>query len=206
MEKRPFLIAVSGSHCVGKTTLVSQLRDSFSENGFSVAVIEEIARRFRKEELGTFHAQKKMVEIFEEKLRNFLNSEVDVILADRCQFDYAIYTLYYALTRDWSEEEIREAEALIPFWMERSSIFDVLIYANNCEKLCIVDDGFRHTDWRMRKSVDLLAKSHLKGLRAKGMNIFVWDVSMASTQVFQKMLELSKKRWSDESLVKRRVC
>ncbi len=206
MEKRPFLIAVSGSHCVGKTTLVSQLKDFFSQHGFSIGILEEMARYFRRDELGTFSAQKRMVNLFEEKLGKLLSSDLDVVLADRCQFDYAVYTLYYTLTQNWRKEEIKEVEELIPLWIEKSKIFDVLIYANNCEKLCIVDDGFRQTDWRMRKSIDLLAKTQLRSLKTMGMNIFVWDISVPSSRVFEKLLELYRNRKYNKSLVERRVC
>jgi hypothetical protein len=55
-------IGVVGTHSTGKTTFVRRLKDFLDEKGFNVYIIEELARKSRKDSLKRFTIQKIIIE------------------------------------------------------------------------------------------------------------------------------------------------
>jgi nicotinamide riboside kinase len=192
VKKRYVVIGVIGTHCVGKTTLVERLTELL-KNEAKVHAIFEVVRKFPKESLGTLEAQRKIAEELEKELQSAMKEDYELIITDRTFLDVAIYTLYYACTRKWDKEECKAALKLAHECVEKMKVYDLLIYADNLEKLEIVDDGYRLTDWHSRVMVDVLFKSHLS-LWKLGTPIVFWSLDNDDSLLLEKIREILRKK------------
>ncbi len=189
MEKRPLVVGVVGSHCTGKTSLLSLLKETLEKKGIRVAVLEEVVRRVERGKLGTLEGQKRIFSELKRELERLTKKpgEHEVIITDRSFLDVVVYTLYYASTRGWSENECKNSLELIRKCMEeQAKFYDLLVYADNVGRLPIVDDGFRLTDEHSRLAVDTIFKSLLNLM---GERKVVWWELGKEEEVGRKILE-----------------
>ena len=153
-----YVIGILGTHSTGKTTLAKVLKQFLESRGYSVYMIAEPARKFKREDLGKYETQKAIIKTIINGIRENIN-KYDIIITDRTPLDSFAYTLYYMIDRDWdpdlADDILDEYINIMKFVNE---YYDVLIYANNRDKLPLVDDGFRWTDKRSRNFVDLFVK------------------------------------------------
>jgi len=159
--RKPLFVSFSGSHSVGKTTLLSEVAGMLRKEGFSVVCIEESARKVSRSLHGSFEGQKLMLELLKKDLLSARMKDVDFVLTDRAPIDMAYYSLFFAC-KGWNVEEIRKARDLVKNAFELTSKYiDVLFYIDGVDVVPVVDDGFRFVDQHSRYSVDLVAKSLL---------------------------------------------
>jgi len=160
-------IAVSGSHGIGKTTLVNEIAIAKR-----LPMINEVARDVAKMLNYTTTAQ-----ILNESHNNKLQFQSIVFseqigregnyagfVSDRSVFDPIAYGLYYGLSRyvmkNWQERAIKH-----------SSSYDVIIYCPIPEE-SIEDDGFRLVDKEGQQVVDHYISALLISAKCK-----VWWLS-----------------------------
>ena len=181
-----YVIGILGTHSTGKTTLAKVLKQFLESRGYSVYMIAEPARKFKREDLGKYETQKAIIKTIINGIRENIN-KYDIIITDRTPLDSFAYTLYYMIDRDWdpdlADDILDEYINIMEFVNE---YYDVLIYANNRNKLPLVDDGFRWTDKRSRNFVDVLVRILLTGYKR---HLIVWDIDMSQTGLLRFLME-----------------
>ncbi|HIQ49739.1 MAG TPA: hypothetical protein EYH56_00940 [Nanoarchaeota archaeon] len=105
------IVAFSGSHQVGKTTLVNELKKRFR-----LPVVNEVAEKIHKlyPEMGYFHKELLMVfEQIREENRVLKNNNTKIIIADRCVWDMLVYSAWLKEKGLITEEEYSIIEAIV---------------------------------------------------------------------------------------------
>ena len=171
-------IAVSGSHGIGKTTLVNKIATARQ-----LPMINEVVRDVAKmlnyattaQILTENHNSKLQFQsiVFNEQIGR--ESNYAGFVSDRSVFDPIAYGLYYGLSRyvmkNWQEQAIKH-----------SSSYDVIIYCPIPEE-SIEDDGFRLMDKEGEQAVDNYISALLSSAKCK-----VWWLSN------------DREKWSNEIL------
>jgi len=153
-------IGITGTHGVGKTTLVNEL-EKYTDH----QIIKEIARRYPRginenpvteinRQLDIFHAQ------MEEELNNNIG-----FVSDRTTIDNAAYMIYTLreYMNDLSLKDIVLVINNIYLAINNMSEYDVIFYIPiefPCE-----DDGFRDTDEQYRQEIDFIIDTLLMEFR-----------------------------------------
>jgi len=181
-----YVIGILGTHSTGKTTLAKVLKQFLEGRGYSVYMIAEPARKFKREDLGKYETQKAIIKTIINGIRENIN-KYDIIITDRTPLDSFAYTLYYMIDRDWDPDLVDDIlDEYINIMKFVNEYYDVLIYANNRDKLPLVDDGFRWTDKRSRNFVDVLVRILLTGYKR---HLIVWDIDMSQTGLLRFLME-----------------
>jgi len=157
--KRPLFVSFSGTHCVGKSTLLKEVANKLKRKGYSVIEVEEYARKVPREFHGTLKGQQLMFEILKKELIKASMEDADIVLIDRSPVDIIYYILFFACAKQWTVEEIKSSVKFLEDTSELISKFDLLFYIDGVDAINIADDGFRFTDEHSRHAVDLIAKS-----------------------------------------------
>lgn len=145
------LIAVTGTHGAGKTTLTYLLAAFYKSKGKNVKLIQEVARNcpFPMNENMTadtalwiyFEHSKKELEALKDH---------EIVIADRTFFDSFIYAKYFNIKIDHK----------ITQYSLGLYRYDEIFFVRPHGK--IVDDGFRSTDEIFQQSIDILFYNELK--------------------------------------------
>jgi thymidylate kinase/8-oxo-dGTP pyrophosphatase MutT (NUDIX family) len=119
---KPRYIVISGSTGVGKTTIIKRLNDKIKEKGYEVktstnSILDgyDHIKQFLREYKETGNQDKIMLfeysllNIYNKRREEILNSKEDFIIVDREICDGDIYKLCYG----WSEEKIRKEQVKI---------------------------------------------------------------------------------------------
>jgi len=158
-KRRSFVIAFTGSHCVGKTTLMNELAKLLKKDGMRVKTIPEVARMIPKEKLGTFEGQKEVSKLIRNCIEECINNGVDIVLVDRSPFDTIYYTIFYMIDKQWTLKELSSVYDLIyDSYLDTLELIDIHVFVMRSDTVKLVDDGFRLYDERSRTIVDIIAK------------------------------------------------
>ncbi|MFA7142929.1 MAG: AAA family ATPase [Candidatus Dojkabacteria bacterium] len=139
-------MAVCGTHCVGKTTIVNELKKMFPKFGY----VSEIVRNcpFEVNEKTTFKSQEWI-------LRHQIMSELeksldDITICDRSVFDQLAYVNYAYEGGTISQSEREVIRSMVTAWGDTYDfVFYIPIEFDN-----VMDDGFRSTDKIYRENID----------------------------------------------------
>ncbi len=147
------LIAVTGTHGAGKTTLTYILAAYYKSKGMNVKLVQEVARNcpFPINEKMTFETA---LWIYHEHSKKELEAQKDhdVVICDRTFFDSLIYAKYF---------NIKGVSFDIHDKIRYDQIFFVRPHGT------IQDDGFRSTDEKFQLDIDLLFYNQLKEIPHK---------------------------------------
>jgi nicotinamide riboside kinase len=179
-------LAIVGSHGVGKSTLVNELRKIYP--GFNF--VTEVARKcpYSLNEKTTLESQDWI-------LRKQIQSELekplyDVTICDRSVYDQLAYIVYAVDNNNISLEDGKQLENFITNWgLSYDFIFYVPIEFN------VVDDGFRSVDELYRKEIDEHVKEILNKYVGNHRKItLVGTVDDRLTTIKNKLFEIMEKR------------
>lgn len=155
-------IGVVGAHSTGKTTFIRELKEYLTRAGFTVYIIEELARQGRKSSLKEPHVQKVIIE---EQIRkeNELKEKIEsdyltdggryVIITDRTTIDNFVYLELYG-----HREKIIN-KRLMQMIEENNRSYDVIVYIPIKTKAS--SDGFRDVNELFRYMIDEEIKERL---------------------------------------------
>jgi nicotinamide riboside kinase len=147
-------IAISGSHGVGKTTLVDAMGEQLD-----LPKINEVVRMVAKN-MGFGHCEdirnsdQDVIRLFQQKVfyTQLIAESSSGFLSDRSIFDIVAYMELYGLPVSMIEEYTE-------FAIRRSNNYDMIIYCPIPKGAGAVDDGFRLTDGQ--KEYDAILKKLL---------------------------------------------
>lgn len=161
------LIAVTGTHGSGKTTLTYLLAAHYKSKGKNVKLIQEVARNcpFPINENMT---RETAIWIYHEHSKKELEAlrDHEIVICDRTYFDSIIYAKYF--------------DIMIPLDM-RADHYDQIIFVRPHGK--IQDDGVRSTDEKFQLDIDLLFYNELKHIphhQISSLDIFNGDMPWKS--------------------------
>ena len=165
-------VAITGSHGVGKTTLVSSLHTHFWTSPFSrpqplfrvqlEEAVRSVARDMELETLSDiFTWPKYKIEYFQwlSAMRQVVEeTRVPSFISDRSIVDYIAYTIYYGCSYTM-------VEALMDFAEQHIETYDILFYAPvpvEFDYSLTREDGFRLTDDKSVRQIDELINNLLQ--------------------------------------------
>lgn len=150
------LIAVTGTHGAGKTTLTYLIAAHYKSKGKNVKLIQEVARSC------PFPINEKMTAdtalwIYFEHSKKELEAlkDHDIVIADRTFFDSFVYAKYFNIEID--QRIINSSFRLYHY--------DEILFVRPAGK--ILDDGVRSIDETFQQEIDLLFYKELKNIPYK---------------------------------------
>lgn len=163
------IIAVTGTHGTGKTTLTFNLASHYKEQGLNVKIIQEVAR------FCPFPLNKEMTKetaqwIFFEHSKKELEAckDHEVVICDRTSFDSFVYAEFLDLPIH---------ENIIKYAKQSLNLYDSLYFVRPNVSCKILNDGIRSTDIDFQYQIDRLFFKHLKPINYIPIN---------SSQIFDK--------------------
>ena len=84
------VIAISGTHCSGKTTTLKRLYEKLTSDGYDVGIVSEVARCFTPEERRNMDVQIKILN-HHKRFEKEQISKHDIVLCDRTVMDNLAY-------------------------------------------------------------------------------------------------------------------
>ncbi len=184
-RKKHVIIGISGSHCVGKTQLAKALEKIF-EKRTKVFVVYEVVRKFPKESLARLETQQKIADELKKEIDKALMKGYKIVITDRTFLDEIIYALYYACTKYWEEQECRGILELAKKCTELTkTYYDLIIYADNVEKIGIEDDGYRLTDRHSRVMADTIFKTFL--ISWEEIPVIFWNIDESIEKLVKRI-------------------
>lgn len=157
-------IAFTGSHGVGKTTLIDNLEKELSRVK-SIVVTKEIPRiicelvnnteYFRR---GVNNLEKQLLIFLGQVIQEYelTNSNFELTLCDRTIFDHWAYTLYL-FEKELNNEYINIIEN---FLLKHMSSYDLIFYIPI--EFEVEDDGTREDDKEFQKKIDSIIINNLE--------------------------------------------
>ncbi|BDC36038.1 MAG: hypothetical protein EF806_03235 [Candidatus Methanoliparum thermophilum] len=180
-------IGVVGAHSTGKTTFVRKLKEYLSKEGFTVYIIEELARRGRKSSLKEFHVQKMIIEEqirkereIKEKIKSdyLIKGGQYVLITDRTTIDNFVYLELYGHKEKIINKNLMETIE------ENNRSYDIIVYIPIQTKAS--SDGFRDVNELFRFMIDEEIKERLENLKINH-NIKVLN---NDESIFAKIIEV----------------
>ena len=162
-------IGVVGTHSTGKTTFVRRLKGFLDEKGFNVYIIEELARKSRKDSLKRFTIQKIIIEeqIKKERAMKRRLERLDeeksgryVMITDRTTIDNFAYLELSGV------EGKRVGKRFLEKIRVNDCSYDIIIYSPLRSK--IEGDGFRDKNELFRLLIDEEIRERLEGIQNAG--------------------------------------
>lgn len=151
-------IAIIGAHSTGKTTLLRNLNNRLTSDGFRTIVLPEYARLcpFPIDEDTTFDAQQWIQEqqITEESAINHTNQ---ILLCDRATIDNFAYFYRAAKLR----EKLHEISRWETLAAEHMATYDIVFKTTKLH-IAPEDDGKRSTNEEFRNEIDILIHELLR--------------------------------------------
>ncbi len=150
------IIAVTGTHGTGKTTLTFQLAYHYKQEGANVKIIQEVARAcpFPLNKEMTFETA---LWIFYEHSRKELEAskDHDIVICDRTSFDSFVYASYLNID--------------IPLGLEKHAkdnlkYYNDIYFVRPSLTAKIIEDGIRSTDLDFQYEIDRLFFKHMKSI------------------------------------------
>jgi nicotinamide riboside kinase len=186
-------IGVVGTHSTGKTTFIRRLKDFLDDKGFNVYIIEELARKSRKDSLKRFTIQKIIIEeqIKKEramKRRLEMMDEKDngryVMITDRTTIDNFAYLELSGF------EGKRVEKRFLEKIRTNDQSYDIIIYSPLIHK--IEEDGFRDKNELFRLLIDEEIRERLEGIQNVGSSNTT--ILKNGGDVLENVLQTLKKR------------
>jgi len=141
------IIAITGTHGTGKTTLAFKMAAHYKQLGHNVKVVQEVARSC------PFPINDKMtldtcLWIYHEHSKKELEAQKDhdIVICDRTYFDSFIYAEVLKISPDWISEKKEYLLEDIPY------DYGQIILVRPDSK--IKDDGIRDLDKKFQKKID----------------------------------------------------
>jgi thymidylate kinase len=177
------LIAFSGTHCSGKTSLAKALVKHLEGIGRKAKFVDEVVRRcpYHVNEDGSYLAQKWIIE---EELREYslaMNGSFDFIIFDRAVYDHLSYVTWLFLHNKLSFQELRELFKLVE---NANPHYDKIFYL---EPLPLVGDGFRSESKTYQMEIDEILRHFLNVNRIETIHIQNCDLDKRLKIVLQHL-------------------
>ncbi len=183
-------IAISGTHCIGKTSLTYSLAGYLKENGFQTIVNSE---KVRECPLPSGTKEKNTIEAVSWILGKQFIDEIElekkypIVICDR-----SVLCIYAYLLWNLENEKNFEKSPLIDIskeifekWIKT---YDYIFKLELSEQTKLVEDGFRSTEKKWQKEIDELIEKIIKEN-----NIKVYRIPLIKNEKrIQKILEIIK--------------
>lgn len=152
-------ITISGTHSVGKTTLLNRLKevDELKSFEFNSENMRELNKKGVKVNL---EADDDSAYVIADS--NFKLAERDNYISDRYVLDGFIYARYHNIHDKVSDEVIKYYYSRIN---DIRAASDIVFFIQ--PEFDIVDDNFRSTDIKFQKDIDILFKEYLEKFNIK---------------------------------------
>lgn len=179
-KKTPVFIGITGTHCVGKTTLAEKLTALAKERGLKAITLEEVVRKvaelndpkFKIHGEQTIYATNLIIKKQMEYEDELLTSDYDIVFCDRTVID----PLYYFFSIPKNKNKLKvfiEGKERVDGLLINSALdantemfrrYKYIINVKLCTENKLEADGFRDTDNDFRLKVQDTAKEILNVL------------------------------------------
>lgn len=185
LQRRPRKIAISGTACQGKTTLIADIRGEWPH----MIQPEKTYRDVVKEKglvinkTGNKESQKAILDFMVAQCKEMYGN--NTVIFDRCPLDNLVYSLwlYDKGTSDIDEEFIKYSIAQVK---DAVSYLDAIYFIplTNQHKVPIVADTMRDTDPQYIEEIDNLFKAIYQDWRQRAGGFFKVDDAPAMIEIF----------------------
>jgi nicotinamide riboside kinase len=177
------LIAFSGTHCSGKTSLAKALVKHLEDIGRKAKFVDEVVRRcpYHVNENGSYLAQKWIIE---EELREYnlaMEGDFNFIIFDRAVYDHLSYVIWLFLRNKLSFQELRKLFKLVE---NANPHYDKIFYL---EPLPLVGDGLRSESKTYQREIDEILRHFLNVNRIETIHIQNCDLDKRLKIVLQHL-------------------
>lgn len=185
-KKSPVFIGITGTHCVGKTTLAEKLTALSISRGLKAVTLEEVVRKvaelndpkFKIHGEQTIYSTNLIIQKQMEFENSLLTSDYDIVFCDRTVID----PLYYFFSIPKNEKKLEDfLKSKTVTGLEICNVFDAnremfmryqdIIYVklgmDEAFDEQMTEDGFRDTDTTFRFKVQDTAKKILSTLTVR---------------------------------------
>lgn len=186
-KNHPIFIGITGTHCVGKTTLAEKLTALANARGLNATTLEEVVRKvselndpkFKIHGEQTVYSTNLIIQKQMEYEDELLKTNYDVVFCDRTVIDPLYY--FFSLPKNEKKLEAFVAGKTVD-GLEICNVFDanrevVMRYQNiiyvkigmsfDFDDTEIVDDGFRDTSTNLRNKAQIMANTILSTLTVR---------------------------------------
>jgi len=179
-------IAISGTACQGKSTLVKDFLEQWPsyttpEKTYRDIIAENNLEHSSKTNKET---QRKILDFQIEELQKYRNG--DNVLFDRCPLDNLVYSMW-ACEQEGNDIDEEFVSSCLPLVRESFRNLDIIFFVpiTKAAPVSIVEDGVRDTNQRVIEEIDYIFKAvHRDHEHNPKTNIFVVDDKPAIIEVF----------------------
>jgi thymidylate kinase len=181
-------IALSGTHCSGKTTLAKTLEKKLAKKQFKVSCGLEVVRDcpFPVNEQGSGQAQIwiMLTQILTE-LR--LEESAEVVILDRCVFDHLAYAKWLHERERLSSNEFAFLESIAENW-SKTHPYNIIALLS---PLYLIKDGFRSVNARYQKQIQvILSKIYVAFAKHRPRETLIVKTSSEKREVTKLMAKI----------------
>jgi predicted ATPase len=205
-------IVISGSTCLGKSTLIKDFLKKFPMYKTPETSYRDVIKEnnLKHSSQGTEEGQKLILDYLLDEAQNY--SKDENIVFDRCVLDNLVYSSWLHLNEKVSEKFLDETRILT---RETLKMFDIIFFIplTNVAPVPLVDDGLRDVNPQHREEIDMIFKTFQESYSRGDGRVFPKTDCPAFIEIFGnseeriKMIELyldpktGKPYGEDESLM-----
>jgi len=182
-------IALSGTHCSGKTTLAKTLEKKLAKNNYKVSCGLEVVRDcpFPVNEQGSGQAQ---IWIMLTQILTELQLEsAEVVILDRCVFDHLAYAKWLYERKRLSQNELAFLKSIAESW-SKTHPYNVIA---TLDPLPLTSDGFRSVNTRYQKQIQvILSKIYVNFAKHKPSETLIVKATSEKKEVAKLMTKILK--------------
>jgi thymidylate kinase len=147
------LIAITGTHGTGKTTLSFQMAAEYKKMGANVKIIQEVARSCPFP-LNADMTRETALWIYHEHSKKELEAcrDHDIVICDRTSFDSFVYAEVLQLENIWREKKTAYMNL---------AFYSLLYFVRPDENSTPKEDGVRSTDLKFQSEIDSIFYKYL---------------------------------------------
>lgn len=189
-------IAVSGTACQGKTTLINDFLKEWPSYETPTETYRKFIKKGNNSENTSEELQMNILNFMIDQMQSYRKE--DKVIFDRCPLDNLIYSMWSAGKRaileadDDNKEDVSKyvsdefVDKIIPIIRESMKYIDIILFIplTKCHTVPIVDDGTRTTDPEYIREIDTLFKSTLQYYYQNKGPFFDHDDKPAIIEVF----------------------
>jgi len=179
-------IALSGTHCSGKTTTLRKLRKRLASFGVDATCIFEVIRNcpYAVNEAGTERTE---VWVMSKQILAELNITAEVALLDRCIFDNLSYAEWSCQHGKLSKETFEFLNSVAFGWARLSPYSLIFVL----EPLPLVGDGIRSMSRKYQQEIhDILSKLFVHVQNQNPKTKIVWTGKLDDAKVDMMVKEI----------------